>query len=532
MFAEILGGIGFFLLGMTLMTDGLKTVAGDSLRHALQRFTKGPITGTITGAIVTAIVQSSSATTLATIGFVSAGLLPFVNAIGLIFGANIGTTTTGWMVSLLGLKFSISSFALPLIGVGALIHLFGRGRVQPAGFVLAGFGMIFVAISTLQAGMGELSQHIDPTTFAMDGLSGRLLLVLVGIVMTIILQSSTVALVTTMAAVHTGTIDLTHAAALVVGQNVGTTFTAVLAAVGAGVPAQRTALAHVLFNVITALLAFLILPYFVSWIDMATERAGITDDSVSLAAFHTAFSVLGILMILPFSKQFAALIERIIPERTSRSLTAGLDMSAAAIPAVALAAVQNALRETALRLVTDVERRCANDDPVSTAETEASVQQVRAFLANIATKPSDKVLHKRHVALLHVADHLDDLNAHLRKSLQPLNPKERETLAPVLDLTGQLVAAFRTWEQEQTPDAAQAISDISSTTADLRRSMRRKTLSRSAKGQMTPEAADALIDHVAWLDSSGYHVARAAHYLQEPERGEEELPPAPTETAS
>jgi phosphate:Na+ symporter len=154
MFTQLLGGIGLFLLGMLLLTDGLKAAAGDALKRVLVRFTGRPVSAFFSGLTLTALVQSSSATTLATIGFVSAGLLTFAQAIGIVIGGSVGTTTTGWLVSLLGLKLSVGKLALPFIGVGALMRLMLKGRASPLGLALAGFGLIFVGIDLLQSGMG------------------------------------------------------------------------------------------------------------------------------------------------------------------------------------------------------------------------------------------------------------------------------------------------------------------------------------------------------------------------------------------
>jgi len=154
---QLMGGIGLFLLGMSLMTDSLKAIAGEALRQWLVRFTNSPIKAVLSGIGLTVVVQSSTATTLATIGFVSAGVLSFSHAIGVIIGANIGTTSTGWMVALLGLKFSIASFALPLIGVGALLKLLGKEKIAFIGLTLAGFGLLFFGIQILQDAMSGVA---------------------------------------------------------------------------------------------------------------------------------------------------------------------------------------------------------------------------------------------------------------------------------------------------------------------------------------------------------------------------------------
>lgn len=509
--AQIIGGVGFFLLGMDMMTDGLKSVAGDSLRTSLQRFTRGPVTGTVTGAVVTAITQSSSATTLATIGFVSAGLLPFTNAIGLIFGANIGTTTTGWLVSLFGLRFSISAFAMPMVGVGILTHLFGRGKFQPSGYVLAGFGLIFVAIDVLQAGMGDLAMQVDLGSIASEGLGARLLLVLVGMVMTILLQSSTVALVTTMAALHSGALDLVQAAALVVGQNVGTTFTAALAMIGASTAAKRTALAHVLFNVVTAVIAFVALPAFVAGTSWVVERLSLGGEAVMLAAFHSLFSLVGIAILLPFVGQFAAMIERLIVDRR-QSVTIGLDVSAAEVPVVALEATRNALLALTQQVIPKVEARVHGAAPSTDASTSAAIAEVRSFLSVLATQPSDDVLHARHVALLHVADHLETLNSTLLRAVPFAAITNVRDIAEDLGFRA-LLQDLSAWLETPSDALAATIQGDNDALAARRRALRRETLSRAATGAIRADDADHLLDYIGWLDDCAYHLARMAHYL-------------------
>ena len=213
--SNLIGGIGLFLLGMILMTDGLKALAGNALREWLSRFTGSKFKAVLTGVSITAVVQSSSVTTMATIGFVSAGLLSFTNAIGVIIGANLGTTSTGWIVSLLGLKLSIGQFILPLIGVGALLKLFSRGRTANIGIALAGFATIFVGIQTMQNGMTGLAEHIDLSQYSAAGIQARLLLVLIGAAITLVMQSSSAAVATTLTALAAGTISIEQAAALV-----------------------------------------------------------------------------------------------------------------------------------------------------------------------------------------------------------------------------------------------------------------------------------------------------------------------------
>lgn len=171
---QALGGLGVFILGMVIMVDGLHSGAGDGQQRLLARFTRSPLTGALTGAASTAVLQSSSATTIAAVGFVSAGLLSFPQALGIIYGANLGTTVTGWLVVLLGFKLKLGVLLLPLIFLGTVLRVFAKGRTADLGYALAGFGLIFLGISLMQQGLQGFDDLITPHTFPDDTLIGRL----------------------------------------------------------------------------------------------------------------------------------------------------------------------------------------------------------------------------------------------------------------------------------------------------------------------------------------------------------------------
>lgn len=308
LFVYILGGIGLFILGMVLMTDGLKSLAGETLRSILSRFTGGRFSSILSGIGITAIMQSSHATLIATIGFVSAGLLTFEQSIGIVIGSHIGTTSTGWLVSVVGLKMKISMLSLPAIGVGAMMRLIGKERASSIGLILSGFGLIFLGIDTLQTGMKDLAGSIDLSAYSGTGLSSRTILVALGIAMTIVLQSSSAALTITLAALNAGSLSIEQSAALVVGQNVGTTLTAAIAAIGGSTPAKRTAAAHIIFNATTAFAIFFFLPIFVSFLITVFKHINVTDPTIILPAFHTAFNIVGMFIALPLIGPFSRFI--------------------------------------------------------------------------------------------------------------------------------------------------------------------------------------------------------------------------------
>jgi phosphate:Na+ symporter len=512
-----LGGLGLFLLGMVLMTDGLKALAGDALQRVLHRFTGGPISGFVTGAGITALVQSSSATTLATIGFVSAGLLTFPQALGVIFGANVGTTSTSWIVSLLGLKLSVSKATFPLIGIGALARLLGRGRLAAAGTALAGFGLVFLGIDTLQSGMKELAERVDPSSFPQGNFLGRLALVGVGVVMTVVMQSSSAASATTLAALSAGTIDLTQAAALVVGQNVGTTVTAGFAAVGASVPAKRTALAHVLFNVATGIVAFAVLPLFVGAVDALTERNG-GDDATTLAAFHTAFNLLGVMMFLPFTQAFARVVTRFVPE-AEPELTRDLDRTVAALPPVALEAARRTLVRLFGAAAALTRDELSPESPHDAAEAEAQIVaierglvDVRRFVAGVQSGNEATEVHARHLALLHATDHLARLVSACRERTSVAAARRDPTLGRIAtDLRTALAPVA-----ENPDDVDAALSTLKAASiriAEVRRRDRPEVLARTARGELDPDTALVRLEAMRWVDRVGYHAFRAMHHL-------------------
>src|SRR5215475_9994796 len=290
-----LGGVGLFLLGMTVMTEGLKALAGSTLRTVLSKAAATPLRGSFWGALVTLLVQSSSATTMTTIGLVSAGFLTFPQGLGLVFGANVGTTGTGWLVALIGVRVSLTAAALPMIFVGALTKLLGRGRVSGAGAALAGFGLVLFGLTTLQQGMGGLAEQLHPADLPAvlaspdarwwSGLFG--VLVVVGLVMTALMQSSTAAVAVTLSAYHAGAVGLDQACALIIGQNIGTATSSALAAIGASSTAKRLAVAYILFKLIAAVIALVVFPVVTPLLVRASSKI---DGVTLLAAYHTAYN--------------------------------------------------------------------------------------------------------------------------------------------------------------------------------------------------------------------------------------------------
>jgi phosphate:Na+ symporter len=516
-FPYLLGGIGLFLAGMILMSDGLKAAAGGSLQRILERWTGTTPSAFFFGVGLTALLQSSSATTITTIGFVSAGLLSFAAAIGVIIGANVGTTSTGWIVALLGFKLNVGAIALPFIGVGALIWLLGNGRRAQLGMALVGFGLIFVGIDFLQDGMGGLAQNIDFSGLSQNSLFDHLALVLIGALMTVLLQSSSAAVALTLTALHSGAIGLDQAAYLVIGQNLGTTVKAVLAAMGATIPAQRTAVAHILFNLVTAVLAFLFAPYLLTLALFLSGLRETADPAVVLATFHTIFNLLGALIFLPFTARFAQLIVHLIPERAPL-LTRHLDKSLLELPHVAVEAAARALGEIAqvtlqeaIVLLRDERLDRLGQEHLWAAQR--GMDETSRFLGEVRFGRNRGDIFDRRLALLHAGDHVDRLIEACLESEEPLYGTDAQEAAG--RLAGELETAV-SWlqtEEGKAKDLIRHLKKASSRQAKFRRSQRAIRLEETAAGLIQPEEAQRQLESMRWVDRIGYHTWRTFHHL-------------------
>lgn len=405
----LLGGLGMFLLGIHHLTEGLKDLAGDSLRRALQRLVSGKVSAIASGVVFTVLIQSSTAAILTVIGFVSAGLLSFAQAIGVIMGATLGTTSTPWMVAFFGFRVRIATYALPLLGVGALLWLVAKGRLRSLGALLAGFGLLFIGIEYMQDGMRDVSWSFERFT----GPGSTWVLAGIGIVMTIVMQSSSAAAATTLVALSAGTLTFQQGCALIVGQSIGTTATSALVMIGGGLAVRRAALVHVLFSIVVGLLGMIFLAPLVSAADWIGTRLDDPDGVLALAAFSSLFKVAGIGVFYPFIDRFAVLVERI----TGSGRVSAVDRLEPALydagAGVALEAGWRATLELGGAAVDAVRRRLAGE-VVAYAAPEEDLRHIAKFLESLSLETTDLgTIGPRLVRLAHALDHLrrliDDL---------------------------------------------------------------------------------------------------------------------------
>lgn len=508
------GGVGLIMLGMTILTDGLRALAGDSLRRILSRFTGNPYAGALTGAAITAAMQSSTAVTVATVGLVGGGVLTFLQAIGVIFGANVGTTVTGWLVAVLGFKFDLQTALAPAVFLGALLRRYAAGRIAQGGMALAGFGLLFMGLGALKTGLAGLDGLLTPDSFPPDDWAGRALLMLIGAAMTVITQSSSAGVATALVALHGGTIVLPQAAALVIGMDVGTTASAALAALGGSTAMRRTGYAHVLLNLLTGLVAFFALDLL---LELARRVSG-DGGELALVAFHTGFNVAGVLLLLPFARSFARLVEKLVPERGPQ-LTAGLDESLLAEPSVAVDAALSALKGVA-RAQADVLARALSGeappgDAFSLAITEA-LETTRLFLDRIETAGRDGPAHARHRAAMHALDHMLRLDNRLGQTPRIAALSGERRLARMASMLAAM--ARRVTASGDFAPHAERLRWLRGVFRGRRDGFRAATIDAAAHDHVGTDAAILRLDAMRWLDRVAYHLWRiAVNFAESPD---------------
>lgn len=514
-----IGGIGLFLVGMMLLSDGLVAFAGATLERALVRFTGTPAKAFVSGTLVTALVQSSTATTVTLIGFVSAGLISFSQAIGVVIGASLGNTATGWIVAGLGLKINLGFYTLPLIGLGAFLKLMTRGRWTELGMSLAGFGLLFLGLNMLQDGMRGFSTLFNLADLPDSGYQARIVAMLIGLVMTAILQSSSAAIATTLTALHTATINFDQAAALVVGAAIGTTLTGALVTIGGTIYAKRTALAYILFNSVAGLIAITLLPAFLHLIHIAGKHIGLQPGAVSLAAFHTLFIAVGVALFLPLTPRFARIVIRILPD-PGEDKSQRLDASLHAIPAIALEASQRALEQTTGRLFDTYGQLLSSPPPGShdNGLTQASQALDRTFdfVSRIQLPPGDAALGAQRIAQLHAIDHL----LRLRSRLHDLTNAQIDFSDPdyawaVENSRAMLDRAQRGLVSKKLSSCLGQLELDAVTLNSLSHQVRHDFLQGTASTAHSTATALRKTDAFRWLERTGHHIWRICHYLSQ-----------------
>ena len=306
-FLKLIGSLGLFLYGMKIMSEGLQKVAGDRLRSILTAMTTNRVTGVLTGVLITALIQSSSATTVMVVSFVNAGLLTLAESISVIMGANIGTTVTAWIISIFGFKVDMAAFALPLLAIALPLIFSGKSNRKSVGEFIFGFSFIFMGLSYLKANAPDLNANPEMLAFVQNytdmGFFSILLFLFIGTILTMIVQASAATMAITLIMCANGWISLELGAALVLGENIGTTITANLAALTANTQAKRAALAHFVFNVFGVIWVLIIFHPFMQLVNWVVDTFFQTSNpevaiSYKLSAFHSIFNICNVCILI------------------------------------------------------------------------------------------------------------------------------------------------------------------------------------------------------------------------------------------
>jgi phosphate:Na+ symporter len=316
---NVAGSLAFFIFGMKMMSEGIQRAAGSQMRNILRRMTKNRFLGVFTGFLITALVQSSSATTVMTVSFVNAGLLSLVESAGVMMGANIGTTVTGWIIAILGFKVKLSAYSIPLFAIGVPLMFSKVGKRKYWGEFLIGFAILFLGLSYLKNSVPDLGGEALAFVqgWAQYGIFSRILFVMVGALVTVVVQSSSAAMAITLTLVYAGWLPLEVAAAMVLGENIGTTITAEVASIIGNTAAKRSARIHSLFNIIGVVWMVIFLPWVIEFLttfvqnftEIFESNSKIETDNLDrantintyiLAAFHTTFNILNVALLIGF----------------------------------------------------------------------------------------------------------------------------------------------------------------------------------------------------------------------------------------
>ncbi|MBF0622669.1 MAG: Na/Pi cotransporter family protein [Magnetococcales bacterium] len=356
-FKEIAAGVSIFLFGMIFLEEGFKAFTGGILEKFLTRSTNTLWKSLTFGTVTTTFMQSSSLVSVITISFLSAGLITLVAGIGIIFGANIGTTTGAWLVAAFGLKVKISAYAMPMLVFGIILVFQNSKNLKGIGYVLAGMGFLFLGIHYMKEGFSSFKETIDLAEYAIIGFKGLLVFTGIGVFATVVMQSSHATLVLIITALAAGQVTYENALALAIGANIGTTITAILGSLSANIAGKRLAAAHLIFNVITGLIAIVFIKQFLWGVETVSAMLGIAadDHTLKLAVFHTLFNTVGVLVMIPFITKMADVLTNKLPSSEIASSQAlYLNDSVLELPDTALKAILNEthhLFENALELI-------------------------------------------------------------------------------------------------------------------------------------------------------------------------------------
>jgi len=521
----IIGGLGLFIYGMHRMTNGLQEVAGDRLKGIMETLTKNRLKAILVGAGVTAVIQSSSVTTTILVGLVNAGIVSLVQAVGVVMGANIGTTITAQIIAL-----KIEKLALPAIGIGFSFHFLGkRNRVKNIGLIIMGFGMLFLGLEIMKDSVKFLRSS-PWATDVLISLSHRPLLgVLAGILVTVSIQSSSASIGLLLSLAAGGLVDINAAIPILLGDNIGTCITALLASIGANTSAKRTAAAHTLFNVFGTILILILLPLYEKIILLTA-----TDISHQIANAHTLFNVINTIIFFPLTNFLIKVVIKVVPGEDGEKKTY-LDERLLLTPAVAIEQVRREIiymGETVTEMF-DLSNRILTekkfDLEAKVLKKEATVdllqKEITDYLVRLAQRKLTEHQSRIHSAYMHIigdierigdhAENLSKLNMKVIDSKYPFSSQAREELAEITEATGQFLNKTLNFLIGETPVNLKKAFVMEDNIDLMVRRMRKHHIKRLNEGVCTVTSGLIFMDMLHNFEKIGDHSINICQRIEE-----------------
>ncbi|GFZ81753.1 sodium:phosphate symporter [Compostibacillus humi] len=525
---EFIGGLGIFLLGIKFMGDGLQKSAGDRLRDILDRFTSNPFLGVLAGIIVTGLIQSSSGTTVLTVGLVNAGFMTLRQAIGVIMGANIGTTVTAFIIG-----FDIGEYALPIMAVGAfLLFFFKNQKVNNVGQAVFGFGSLFFGLELMSSGVKPLRslETFHELTVSMS--DNPILGVVIGTIFTVIVQSSSATVGILQGLYSEGALTLNAALPVLFGDNIGTTITAVLASIGATVAAKRAALTHVLFNVIGTTIFLTILGLFTSYVAFLQAKLNLNPE-MTIAFAHGSFNVINTIIQFPFIGVLAWIVTKFVPGKDTiieykpkhldpifieRSASLALEQAKSEVIRMGEFATKG-LEETNLYLTTNSPKHSEMAMQIEDAINNLD-RKITNYLIDISAKTLSEADSAKHTALMDSVRDIERIGDHFENIVELVDYKishkvqmtdqAMEDLNNMFDLTlmtvKQAIESLDSMNREKALEVIQKEEEID----QMERSFRKKHIIRMNEGLCSASAGIVFVDIISNLERIGDHAVNIA----------------------
>lgn len=525
---KFVGGLGIFLFGIKYMSDGLQKTAGDKMRGLLAKYTSNPVLGVLVGIAVTVLIQTSTGTTVMAIGLVNAGLMTLRQAIGVVMGANIGTTVTAFIIGI-----NIEEYSLPIIAVGALLLFFmKKKRLQYIGQVVFGFGALFLGLSTMSGGLKPLRELQVFTDFIVDLSHSPFLGIVVGTVFTVIVQSSSATIGILQSIAGEGMIDLKSSLPVLFGDNIGTTVTAVLAAIGASVAAKRTALVHVTFNVVGTIIFTLALPIvyeFVSWLGKGVNIR------MQIAYAHGLFNTTNTLLFLPFVPVLAWFVTKVIPGKMQELefRPKFLDARLLATPSVALGQAHHEIMrmgQYAREMIQDASefffqknRRVAElalqkEQLINELDHKITEYMVKIHQNGLAPNEAGKasILMQTVNDLERIGDHAENILELTELSISnkvEFSEDASRDLKSMLDLSDQIIDKALAALEHQDRDAAEAVLRLEPELDQMEVNFRKMHIQRLNQNLCSGQSGAVYLDILSNLERVGDHCKNIAQYI-------------------